>query len=310
MGIARPSGTGPYCEGIYLAPFDIDQIASALRANPEKTRKEIVSLARKDKSFYDIVARGSLLYVVGQLWEREGLSKQKDRINSAFVMDLFIRHSYRRQSEKSSDGRQFMVLNEGERQFFMMGVAAYMAASSGTNQIGPQRFELALKSLFERIPDAVSWEQDRMVKTPAKPLKERLRDSEDPVQEIGNDVRACGILVFDDAGAGVLRFAHRSFLEYLEAKVYANYIIREDRESSTAVVSATHLNSRHIVRSPESSQFLSEIILSSLDRPMVDGPNIAGHLYQRIVVGSLGGGSGVASGRDSLSNALPGVGCC
>lgn len=301
LGIAGPTGVGAYCEGIHLAPFDIDQIGSALRAGPEKTRREIVSLAKKDGSFYDIVARGSLLYVVSQLWEREGLSKQKDRINSALVMDLFIQHSFRRQSEKGSDGRDFMVLNEGERQFFMMGVAAHMAVSSGTNQIGAQQFEAALKSLYERLPDSASWAREGMVRTPARSLRERLRESEDPVQDIASDVRACGILVFDDAGAGALRFAHKSFLEYLVAKVYANHIVREDRELSSAIVAATHLDSSHIVRSPESAQFLSEILLTSLGTPHANDGPVASQLYQRIVVGGLGGGVlGRCRGRNAV----------
>ena len=117
LGIQKNAAAGPYCDAIYLKPFSINQIRSALRSVPQKTRNEILSLARANERFFEIVSRGSLLYVVSQLWEREKLSQLK-QINSALVMDLFIRHSSRRQTHKTKTGPDFMILNEPERSGF------------------------------------------------------------------------------------------------------------------------------------------------------------------------------------------------
>src|SRR5205807_2592999 len=88
LGIFKSSAAGPYCEALHLEPFSLEQIGYALRAASPKTRNEIVDLASKDEKFREIVSRGSLLYVVSQLWEREDLSKYAGRITSAFVMDM------------------------------------------------------------------------------------------------------------------------------------------------------------------------------------------------------------------------------
>jgi len=114
LGIQRSDAAGPYCQAIYLKPFTLSQIENALRAMPEKTKSEILAFAQKDIKFSEIVSRGSLLYVVSQLWERENLSQYAGHITSASVMDLFIKHSLRRQTTKIENRPNFMVLNESE----------------------------------------------------------------------------------------------------------------------------------------------------------------------------------------------------
>ncbi len=172
----------------------------------------------------------------------------------------------------------------------MMGVAAFMGASTAPNQISPQGFESTIKALYERIPITASWGYDGLVRTALRPVRVRLQDLEDPIQEIVNDVRACGILVFDDASSGMLRFAHKSFLEYLVGKVYADFILRNERESSTAIIAITHLSATDILNSPESSRFLAEIVLVSVGKRSPSGVETATRLFQRVVIGSLGGG--------------------
>ena len=93
----------------YLAPFNIDQITNSLLAVDAQIRKEIIDLANDDAKFNEVVARPSLLYIVAVLWEREKLSEQR-QINSALVIDLFIRQTLKRQQDKH-DARPFMVLN-------------------------------------------------------------------------------------------------------------------------------------------------------------------------------------------------------
>jgi hypothetical protein len=217
-------------------------------------------LAARDVTFFDIVSRGSLLYVVSQLWERDKLSRYAGRINSALVMDLFINHSYRRQSEKVAQGPDFMVLNQSERAYFMIGIAGYMGALNLPNQISRELFDKAVKTLYEVIPESISTQVDGLPTIPRRPLKERLRDTEDPVQDVSNDVRSSGILVFDQSKSGALRFAHKSFMEFLVASLYGAYLVGRNRESSAALMAASHLDAEHLLHHPESVTFLGEIL--------------------------------------------------
>jgi hypothetical protein len=266
LAISKTDAAGPYCEALHLEPFTIDQIDTALRASPVHTRSEIVALAQRDAKFYEIVSRGSLLYVVSQLWEREQLSTHAEQLTSAFIMDLFIRHSLRRQGEKASAvAPQFMILNEGERAFFMSGVAAYMGAHVLPNQIGRTDFDKAIKALYEAIPEGASSVKSGLEQRTLRPLRERLKDAGDPIEEASNDIRACGLLVVDHSTLGALRFAHKSFMEYLMAAAFADFVLRENRERANALVSASGLGARHILRSPEATAFFAEIVGAAAD---------------------------------------------
>lgn len=53
-------------------------------------RREILALAKRDAKFLEVAARPSLLYSVAVLWHSAGLG-QRENINSALVIDLFIR---------------------------------------------------------------------------------------------------------------------------------------------------------------------------------------------------------------------------
>jgi hypothetical protein len=94
-------------------------VASVLGVYPEKVRNDIVLLANSSPKFYELVSRGSLLYVVAELLERGGLSSYVANINSAAVMGLFIQSTYDRQVLKTGN---FMVLNTSERSYFMSAV--------------------------------------------------------------------------------------------------------------------------------------------------------------------------------------------
>ena len=209
LGIFKSTASGPFCEALQLIPFDLDQIENALRGSSEQTKNEIVGLATRDGKFREIVSRGSLLYVVSQLWEREGLGAYAGRITSAFVMDLFIQHSYRRQTSKASGAPLFMILNEMERGFFMCGVAAYMGSKNLPNQITKDQFDKVIKSLYSAIPPSVSTRVQGIPGVRQKPLRERLAFTDDPIEDVSTDVRSTGILVSDQIKSGALRFAHK-----------------------------------------------------------------------------------------------------
>jgi hypothetical protein len=291
LGISRSAAAGPYCEALHLKPFSLQQIQLALRATPAAARGEILELARKEPKFCEIVARGSLLYLVSQLWERERLSQFKGQINSAFVIDLFIQHSYRRQSSKTAQAGEFMVLNESERKYFMDGIAAYMGALGLPNQIPRDDFEKAVKRLYEVIPEEVSSGRGGLPKSPQKPLRRRLADVEDAATDVANDVRSGGILVVDPSKSGALRFAHKSFMEFLIASVYADRVLGVNRGSNSALLVTSRLGAEHLAK--ESLKFLAELLVFNLrandDERYFRRP-MSVRLFDIIVVRRYGGG--------------------
>jgi len=221
--LRRALGNAERTHTLYLAPFNLDQIAENLREADQSTRTEILNLAEKDEKFYEVVARPSLLYAVSLLWRREHLS-QRRHIDSALVIDLFIRQTLKRQQAKhdksSFDTPPFMVLNSAERHYFMSGIAAYMAAKQLPNQIDGRQLEEAVEQLVAAIPDAVSQSVDAVRDEDPHPLRSEARlewqtKSAEIMRKINTDVRACGLLVTDPTKDGNFRFAHKSYMELL-----------------------------------------------------------------------------------------------
>jgi hypothetical protein len=209
-------------------------------------------------------------------------------------MELFIKHSYRRQSQKTLNTPDFMILTENERRYFTSGVAAFMGALDLPNQITRDQFERVIKTLYESIPNSASTAAEGLPRKPDRPLRERLRDVEEPAQEVANDVRSAGILVSDQSKPGALQFAHKSFMEYLIARAFGDYISKRDLEASSAIVAATGLKASHILGHRESTSFLAEILIGFLTSVEAQMTALAGggssSLYKMIVVDPLGGG--------------------
>jgi hypothetical protein len=288
----REAVTGkPYCHALHLKPFILSQIHQSLRNIPNNVKNEIFALANDDSKFYKIVARPSLLFIVSLIWERENLSQYKGSMNSAFIISLFIRNSYRRQGIKIEDGINFMALNSNEREFFMSGVAAFMASNYLPNQISKEKFHDAVTSLLKVIPESVSF-TDAISGEVGRVLRERIKDDEHAIEHIKTDVRACGILVFDPIKSGALKFAHKSFMEYLFAAVVANNIIQNEQEeitiqSSGAIISAFDTDLSCIFSYKESVMFLVELLVSSLKVENADitsdNKSLATSLFKQIV---------------------------
>lgn len=97
------------------------------------------------------------------------------------------------------------------------------------------------------------------------PLRERLKNAED---SIVSDVRACVLLVSDGSKQGSLKFAHKSFMEYLTAEVLAQYVLNRDLQRTFAILSGSaddiNLNSaRILLRLPESLMFFAELVINN-----------------------------------------------
>ena len=303
LGIDAGTATGPYCESLRLEQFNLQQVTSALRAYPEKTRSEIVSLAGSSPKFYDLVSRGSLLYVVAELWERGGLSAYGPKINSAAVMGLFIQSSYDRQASKTGN---FMVLNASERSYFMSAIAYYMAANGLPNQATKDQFWSLVEVVYRTIPDAISGQLPANSKEPRMPLRQRLSNADDAVESVVTDVRACALLVSDGSKHGALKFAHKSFMEYLAGEVLAGDMLARntgpyEKASSRPIIDivsefgAAPEAAEILLRMPETLLFYGELILNSDAVGAIQGSEGRDKL-SGILSKGYGGAFGLASG--------------
>jgi hypothetical protein len=268
LGISEPRVDRPYCEDIRLAPFGLDHIAQSLRAHKPLVREQICTLAAKNARFLDLVSRPSLLHIVSVLWEREKLWEKVDQLTSAYVMKLFVEHSYRRQGLKQNATPGFMALTQSEREFFMSAIASYMAAQRLPNQIAGNQLNELIEKLIEGIPDAISTKTSAMAGETTQPLRQRLANSpEHGVEHVKTDVRACGLLVDDPAAPGTFRFGHKSFMEYLFADVLAEIIQDENSLKARAILAVTNARLEHITMLSVSVNFLSELLKAGKFNP-------------------------------------------
>ena len=259
LGIGRPTGN-PYSEAVRLAPFDLSQIRAALRAYKPEVGEQIEALAARSSRFFDLVSRPSLLHVVAVLWEREDLFGKVDQLTSAFVLELFVRYSYRRQGLKERDSPDFMALTSPEREYFMRGIATFMAARHLPNQISGAQLNEIVAGLVESIPDSVSSEAAALSGETRMPLRRRVNDSKHGLESVRTDVRACGLLVDDPAAPGTFRFGHKSFMEYLFAAVIAERISAPDGPKARSILSATGASIEDVLYLPTAVDFLAELL--------------------------------------------------
>lgn len=265
LGISEPIIGKPYCRPIRLLPFDIPQIHHALRNQDREVQQEICGFANANKQFLELISRPSLLHIVSILWKQESLSKQLDKLTSAYVIRLFVRHSYRRQGLKENESPEFMALTTEERQYFMRGIAAFMASKRLPNQINGVQLNEAITSLLIAIPEEVSSRSLAITGEIRRSLKARVTESEYGVEHVQTDVRTCGILVDDPASPGTFRFGHKSFMEFLFAEVVADQILGESAPDAASILNACDASARDISHFPVAVEFLSELLRSSLE---------------------------------------------
>jgi hypothetical protein len=260
LGISKPIGNQPYCEALRLLPFSIGQIKRALRSYKPEVIKQIHSLAKRNTRFMELAGRPSLLYIIGVLWEREKLFEKIDQLTSAYVIDLFIRHSYTRQGLKEKDTQGFMALTTLEREYFMAGIATYMATMHLPNQITGVQLNEIIMNLIGAIPESVSVNSPATLGETSRPLQRRIEGSKHAIESIKTDVRACGILVDDPIAPGSFRFGHKSFMEYLFADVIAERIRDDGSEKARAIFKATNAEIQDILELPAAVYFLTELL--------------------------------------------------
>ena len=112
---------------------------------------------------------------------------------------------------------------------------------------------------------------------------------------VATDVRSCGILVIDQSTSGAFRFAHKSFLEFLAARVMSeSYSVGgAGREMAAAIRAATQISVNDLVFSSEALAFFAEI-MAGRSRPRSGGApgsvDFAQTLFRSLVIGRMGCG--------------------
>lgn len=215
-----------YSEAIHIKPFNQEQIENSLRNVDEKIKYEILELLKKktNESFKDLISRPSTLYQASVIWN----DLDKENINSASVIENFLNHAYKRQEEKlRTIGRSGVetLLTTNERKYFMIGIALGMVQkNSYTNQINANDLEKLIQKLYLNIPEKVSFDHSLNI-----PLKKRMKDNQQVLESIFNDIRTSTILVRDFTKNDSFKFSHKSFLEYLNAKYFIEFRFKDTK---------------------------------------------------------------------------------
>ncbi len=251
-----------YSEAIMLSPFSTKQIEEGLRNTDPRVKNEmleVLSDSGANKSFLDLISRPSTLYQASVIWD----DLDKSSLNSASVIQEFIRHAYKRQEEKlrgiGKTGIEPPVLTGKEREFFMAGIAVGMVKRNGySNQINRADLEVIISRLYFEIPEDVSSDH-----IGSKTLKVRMKDNKEVFQSISNDIRASGILVRDLTTTDSFKFAHKSFLEFLVAQFFVEYVVNKENVSNNCIYRASGIESVYTLKySSEVVYHISNLILS------------------------------------------------
>lgn len=210
----------PYCEGLFLLPFNQEQIMLALRSAKESVQEGIqrVMARNASPSFLDLISRPSHLFLVSQIWEERELEKKYANLTSASIINEFLQNNFERQSAKGRTNPYF-YLSPIEREYFMIGLAAKMYKLGGT-AVTYDFFQNTIMDLVDLFPDQLSKGNPAFLNLRnGRTVKEFAEQDKDSALAIINDVRTCGILVNDKSNNG-LAFAHKSFFDLLVAKFY------------------------------------------------------------------------------------------
>ena len=291
FGMRKSSSGIPSCVALDLEKFNIDEISVALRNNPVSVRSEILESVSKNPRLYEIASRASMLHAISVLWETEkGFSEKASEMNSAEIMGTFIETSLRRQTEKaislfksraSSKGEEsyaikeikidptspqnYMVINQAERYYFMLGISVYMLKNKGeTNQISVTELSEITEKLARACPSSLCFSSDSQVRDYNLSMQERLQQSDKFLGRLQSDVRTCGLLV-KDATDGFLRFSHKSFLEYLGADYAARLHAKTQDEDITSILGVLDVSFNEVLVNGVTRGYFGEIFLSKID---------------------------------------------
>jgi|GEM_PF-2679197 len=147
----------------------------------------------------------------------------------------------------------------------MEGIATYMLINQLPNQISAKQLEEVVRLLIDSILEVVSSQADAQSGELRKPLRQRydLANRPEEIQSILTDVRACGLLVPDLSRSGSFKFGHKSFMEFLAGKVFAQWSLRKElspieENIVCSLVNSLELEILHVVQLHEALAFAVE----------------------------------------------------
>lgn len=322
LGIHASVEGRPYCEAVYLNHFSRDQIEKALRATKTEVCQDILAVydsSEESSHFRDLISRPSTLFLVSVIWEDRKLSQLKESINSAFIINEFLKHSYVRQVEK----RYKTVLTSIERECFMQGIAVGMTKNGAySNQISVEDLDVLSRKILLEISNSQLAQGDLFEGGCRMSLGVRMKDSQVTEDSVLTDVRSCGVLVKETTRLNYFKFAHKSFLEVLVSAYVANSVspVRSEDTTIVNIISrALDLKYDDVNMTDEVCSFTSDLLISS-DKfnesypygrfPVLsfkklipvsilrNFPKFA--IYLVFIMGSLSGSSGVGMGLLSM----------
>ncbi|MEM6585096.1 MAG: NACHT domain-containing protein, partial [Pseudomonadota bacterium] len=229
-----------------LEPLSIDEIEEVCRNFEPETRKGIITAARSDVGFYDLVSRPSMIPVVATIWgEIKELQATGHRLTGAVLIERYLDAIYRRkEAELERDrverqapaGSAYIEIPREIRDAITLMVAWKMVVLGQKNTVMRSQITQLIDDFYDKI---VSYAQaDGVAAHVAKAMmdfEDRYREETrgDRLERITNQVVTTGILINDPAaGPSNLRFPHKQFFEFYVAKAF--WFIRSFNESHLA----------------------------------------------------------------------------
>ncbi|WPD22420.1 MAG: NACHT domain-containing protein [Candidatus Electrothrix scaldis] len=276
LGILPGSSGELACEAWYLEKFNNKEIERALRNASDEVRNGIVQAVNNNPRLKDIAGRPSLLHVLSVFWGDKELVQRADELTAAELMQRFLDASLERQTEKALELRRreiedaergygaqpknYMVLNAAERRYFMLGIAVYMMRKDESNQIRLADLEEITEKLARVCPDSISRTSDAREGQENLPIQERIKQSEDFLGRLKDDVRVCGLLVKDVAD-GTFRFGHKSFLEYLAADYAERKLAEKEHDDILTIHSVLDISFDSVLRNDVVRSYFGELLI-------------------------------------------------
>lgn len=259
-----------YCEEIYLKRFTLEQITDALRNAPNETRTDILAVLNEqseNSSFFDLMSRPSSLFLTSIVWKERNISKYKNNINSALVIEEFLKHSYSRQENKGVKS----ALSIYERAYFMQGIAIGMTLKNRyTNQISQSELKEIIIKLYNDFPEEITL-QNINIEGYTKPIQKRFNTRYNE-ETILLDIRSCGVLVRDLSTFDSFKFAHKSFLELLVSDYITNSLVKTSDSDNTLIKIITNSISNaldcipnQLAKTPDVIRFIAERSIRKLN---------------------------------------------
>lgn len=265
LGISRRVATGPYCEAIRVAPFNMEQIEKAIIWLHQDKRSALVEAVNNSSALKKICCRPSLLYLIAHLWVRGRLDLQNANVNSAEIVREFIGYSLERQVQKQKDDashrseRHFLSLTKSELDYFTSGIAVASLIEGRQNSVPKDVFESRIRELYDRVPQSSLKPGRDEVRTLAAPMRNRFADLQNPVEVCIHAVRTHGVIEHDVARPRHYRFSHKSFCEVLAAEVLKNSILVDD-DLSAAIEQANFTSLVELANQKQIVEFVAEFL--------------------------------------------------